>query len=75
MGRKTLSVSLEADRNYVRALGILAEEKGTTIGALTRIATDTLYGPELQPLILFFVQSGLSKDHTGDVQTSKPGVA
>lgn len=73
MGQKTLSVSLEADRNYVRALGVLAGERGITIGKLTRDAIDKVYGTELKPIVLFFEQSGLSKHHSNDKNTKKKG--
>jgi hypothetical protein len=64
MARKTLSVSLEADRDYVRALGILAENQGTTIGELTRRATDAMFGDELKPLVIFFAKGVLQKEHS-----------
>lgn len=75
MARKTLSVSLKADRHYVRALGILAENKGTTIGELTRRATDALFGDELKPLVIFFAQSVLTKDQSKSDKNSGPGAA
>lgn len=70
MGKKTLSVSIEADRAYIRALGILAENKEITIGKLTKIAIDALYGAEIEPLVAFFAESGLQKDQSPSSNTS-----
>lgn len=54
MAAKTISVSLQADREYHNALSALANKKGMSIGAVVRECIDAKHGNELQEIILFF---------------------
>lgn len=46
--RKTTTVSLAADREYVRALAVLAAERHCHMGDLVREALDQRFGPQLE---------------------------
>lgn len=68
MTGKTRSVSLEADKTYVSAVGTLAKSRDKTIGRLVREAMDQVYGVELNKLIsdsaIFFADNGNKKNHS-----------
>jgi hypothetical protein len=72
-----LSVSLKADRLYIQALGVLAKRRGVTMGELMRQAADSTFGADLNPIVLFFEQSGnqINQSDNHPTDSSEPGVA
>lgn len=76
VGRKTLSVSLEADKSYIQALRMLAAKRGVTVGKMVRDAVDSALSEDLKPLGIFFANSGIQINHSADSNTSSgPGAA
>lgn len=75
-GRKTLAVSLEADKPYVAALGILAKERGKTVGALMRDASDSMFGADIERVSSFFAKDGNRKHQSNiSIADTGPGAA
>lgn len=64
MASKTLSVSINADREFIDALSVLARRKGTSMGALVRKAIDKEHGSELSEILSFFASNVASKQQT-----------
>jgi hypothetical protein len=54
LNRTTVSVSVQGDRNYTRALRVLADRLDKTVGELVREALDQVHGQRLQPILIFF---------------------
>lgn len=50
------AVSIRANRQYLRALRQLAEEKNQPVADLVRAAIDTAYGAEIEPILSFFAK-------------------
>lgn len=57
MKRTTVSVSVQGDRNYTRALKLLAYRLDKTVGELVREALDQVHGQSLQPILNFFANN------------------
>ena len=75
-GRKTLAVSLEADKPYIASLGILAKEQGKTVGKLMREASDSMFGAEIERVSSFFAKDGNRKHQNNtSIADSGPGAA
>lgn len=49
--RVTTSISLYANSQYVRALRIVAAERGTTVGKMVREVIDSRYGNEIDAVL------------------------
>jgi hypothetical protein len=64
MASKTLSVSVNADREFIDALSVLARRKGKRMGELVRDALDKEYGSELGEILSFFASDVASKQQT-----------
>lgn len=74
MPQQSISVSIEGDRTYVKALKALAYTRGVTIAKLVRSAIDKEYGHDLEPHLDFFVAQDGRKNVHLDTNTSKPAV-
>lgn len=64
----TTAISIDADRNYVAAIGILAHRRKTTMAALVRNALDTEHGEEVKEILehLFFASDVASTQLNSD---------
>lgn len=64
MAKVTTTVSIEADRNYVNSLGLLAKQRKTTIGKLVKDALESVYGSEIAEAQIFFTPLDAHKHET-----------
>lgn len=56
--RNTTTVTVDGDKNLIRALKVIAETRGTTVGKLVREAIDQAHKAEIERAIsLFFTHS------------------
>lgn len=65
------AISFQGDRELVRAMGILAKEKDTSVGALTYEAVIEKHGEALQRILKNFPDSGTQKCQTSHKPSAK----
>lgn len=66
MSEMATAVSIRADKQYLRALRNLADEKGIRVADLVRSALDEAFSDELKPYLSFFANCGNKNYQTDD---------
>lgn len=69
------AVSVRANRNYIKALKVIASERGIQIGDLVREALDTTLGETIQSKSLFFDKADYQNSQSVGSTASEPGAA
>ncbi len=75
MPEKSTAVSVRANRNYIRALKVLASERGLPIADLVREALDKTLGESIEAKVLFFATIDCQNSQSNDNPVSGPGAA
>ena len=59
--RTTTTIAITGNRDYVAAINLVARLHGQNTAQLVRSALETLYAPEIENALSFFVKSGTVK--------------